>query len=202
MSLVTISAGDIDEYRGTGTPAFARLYANRQFTDTSQVVVAQGSKRKPTFYQQFTCSLVGTKIRVASGDAYSTTDSSVPTADYTLVIYDADGRELYTPFTRLRIPPTPNPTTWDMLRIFSTSVPLRYVPGFLTDNAIYALLANIGSAVLNASDVIYGKAKLSFAALNLSEPIAVGDNDPIIRGIRRTYYLERWDLIERPLQQQ
>lgn len=192
MSLVTISAGDIGEYRGTGTPATARLYANRQFTDTSLVVVAHGTKRRPTFYQEFTCSLVGVNIRIASGDAFSTTDSSVPTADYTLVIYDANGKELYTPFTNLRITPTPNPTTWDLIRIFSSSVPQRYVPGFLTDTLIYQLLANLGTSVLAATDSLLGKVRLSYQAATLSDPIVVGNNDPIIRGIRKTVYLEQY----------
>lgn len=192
MSLITVSACDAAEYHGNLTPSYALAFINKRVTTSEGIVLEPGSERRPEFGQRFDVSLVGTSIRTATGDLYSTTDCSDPTAFYTVIVFDANGRKITTLFNRLRVPTTPNPTTWNLLRIYSSSVPQRYVPGFLTDTLIYQLLANIGSAVLNASDAIIGKVRLSFAALDLNTPIAVGDNDPIIRGIRRTYYLDQY----------
>lgn len=121
MGLVTIAAGDIAEYHGNGVPTTARLFANQTFTDSTGVLVAQGSPRKPEFYQTFAVSMVGTTVRIASGDAFSTVDSSNALARYTLVLYDANNRALMTVFTQLRIPATPSSTTWEALRQYSAS---------------------------------------------------------------------------------
>lgn len=124
MSLITLAAGDIAEYHGSGTPTTARLFANKQFVDSAGIVVAKGSPSKPDFYQTFAVSMVGTTVRIASGDAYSTVDSSDALAKYTLVLYDANGRRLMTVYTNLRIPAAPSSTTWEALREYSTGRPI------------------------------------------------------------------------------
>jgi hypothetical protein len=139
MSLTTILAGDIAEYRGEAEPAFARLYANQQFTTDDGIVVAQGSTKKPAFYQEFTAIRNGDFIHLLEGDAYATTNSNKPMSTCTLVVYDVNGRILVTPYHRLRISHQPSLTTWAALEIFSGAVPMRYPPHYLSAEAILAL---------------------------------------------------------------
>lgn len=120
MSLITVATADIQEWRGSQTPTTLRFFANKQFTDSSGVIVAAGSVRNPAFYQSFAVSLVGTAVRVAEGDLYSTVDSSDPLVRYTGVLYDANNRALRTVFTNLRVPVT-TPTTFEALRQYSAS---------------------------------------------------------------------------------
>lgn len=192
MSLIIISAGDVTEFHGTGTPSVFKLFANKQFTESGGIVVAQGSKSKPSFYQGFSCSLVGQNIRVATDAAYSTVDSSDPTATYTGVVYDSRGRELITVFTNLRIPADPSPISWNALRIFSAARTLRDAPTYLSSQQILELLGQYSSTALKASTSVYGVTKLSAEALTLNDPIAVADNDARWVGIKRTVYMESY----------
>jgi len=145
-ALVTIAAGNITEYHGKGVPAYARLYANQQFTAVDGVVVGQGSIRKPDFYQEFKAEQNGPHIFVYDGDAYATTNSNVPGATYTLAVYDANGRVLITPYTRLRIPHTESSTTWLALEGFSRGVHLEYPPTYLDSIALYQIIAGLVAA--------------------------------------------------------
>jgi hypothetical protein len=188
MSLITISAGDIAEYHGSGLPAYARLYANQQFTSSEGVVIAQGSKSKPNFYQEFVCSLVGVTVRVASGDAYTTTDSDQPAATYTLCIYDANGRLLLTPYSELRIPPTNNPTTWKVLEVFSAARVLRDAPTYLSSQEILRILETYTSIGPKAALNLIGSTELTRDPASLPRPKAVGDNDPRVNKINAGLY--------------
>jgi len=140
MTLIPIAEADIVEYHGNGVPAFARLYANQQFTSSEGILVAGGSKRRPEFWQEFTASLVGNWIHLDEGNAYATTNSNRPGATCTLVVYDANGRELLTPYSRLRIPHSYSSMTWAALESFSAAVPLRYPPTYLDSLTLLALL--------------------------------------------------------------
>lgn len=179
--LITISSADIAEFHGSGVPAFARLYANKQFTTSEGIVIEQGSKSNPAFYQEFTCSLVGTAIRIASGSAYTTTDSlNAPDATYSLVIYSAAGRVLSTVFSRLRIPPDNDPTTWATLEIFSSGRFQKFPSTYLSSSAILALFNAIVNGAQKASDVLFGVLRLDVPADDLSNPIALGLNTPLL----------------------
>lgn len=190
--LVTISAGDIHDFQGTGTPTTARLYANHQFTDSDGDIVAFGSPSKPNFYQEFTASLVGGALRIATGDAFSTTDSDTPGATYTLVAYNEKGRAIWTHPTKLRIPPAPTPTTWQAIKTYSQARTLRDAPTYLSTQELYALFATWIDRYQKASDVLQGTVRLSEAAEVLSDPVAVGNNDSMIRAMRQSVYLERY----------
>lgn len=193
MTLVTISSTDIGVYHGTGTPAFARLYANKAFVTSESVIIAQGSKSHPAFYQEFPCSLVGTAIRIATGDAYSTVNSSAPDATYSLVIYDSSGRILAdtglpSQYSRLRIPTT-TPTTWEGLRAFSAGTVLRDVPRWMDDVNLEARLALLGSqSAPLATDAIAGKGRLDTVAADPTVPIFVGANSPRVSKVLSADY--------------
>jgi hypothetical protein len=178
--LITISAGDIAEYHGEAVPAFARLYARDQFTDTTGMVVAKGSKQRPEFYQEFEATLVGNNIRLLSAPAYSTTDSNNPGVTYLLVVYDGVGREIYTSPIEWRIPPEMNPTTWATLEIYSRGRRETYAPTYLHSNAIVGLFNGAVNMALKASDVIFGATKLDTLPTDLAQPTAVGTNSPLV----------------------
>lgn len=188
MSVVVISAADVAENHSGRVPGSARAYANRKFTTSEQIVVGQGSKQKPSFYQDLDVSQEGDNVRIHSGELYSTVDSSDPLVGYTIVIYDTKGRELCTPFTQLRIPAAPTPTTWNALRLYSAARALKDAPTWLTTNELFALLNGMDLAP-DASDVIKGKVKLTQLPAVLWDPIAIGANDPLWAGFRKSYWL-------------
>jgi hypothetical protein len=131
MPLVNISPGTVASYHGTAVPTKARLYANRSFFSSDGTFIEQGSvTHRPDFYQEFNCSLVGTGIVIAAGQAHSTVDSLDPTVSYTLAIYDADGAWIVTPFTKLRITNTA-PLTWEEIFIYSQARALTYPLSYL-----------------------------------------------------------------------
>ena len=138
MSLITIASQDIADWHGLETPAYARLIANQEFVTSENVIVQPGNG----FYQQFTCSVVSNKIRIASGSAYSTTDSDTPWSTYTLAIYSAKGSLLTTIAGNLRIPNAPSSTTWTALIEYSQARVQPYRFAFYDTNQINALLNN------------------------------------------------------------
>lgn len=178
MSVITITASDVAAYTGMRTPATARLYANEQFTDSTSVIVAEGSKLRPVFYQSFTASLVSGNIRIASGTAYSTTNSTDnPSATYTLVIYDTAGREMYTVGTNISIPTT-TPTTWAAILVSSAAAVVPLDERFYNKPETDALFTEYGATSAPvASEVTLGKSRLSVAAAVLADPVVLGAND-------------------------
>jgi hypothetical protein len=138
MSLVTIASQDIADWHGSETPAYARLIANQEFVTSENVIVAPGNG----FYQQFTCSVVSNKIRIASAQAYSTTDSDTPWSTYTLAVYSAKGSLLTTIAGNLRIPNAPSSTTWTALIEYSQARVQPYRFAFYDTNQINVLLNN------------------------------------------------------------
>jgi len=137
MSLITIASQDIADWHGAEAPAFARLIANQEFVTSENVIVAPGDG----FYQQFTCSVVGNKIQIASGSAYSTTDSDTPWATYTLAIYSAKGHLLTTIAGNLRIPDTPSSTTWTSLIEYSQALVQPHRFAYYDTNQMNTILA-------------------------------------------------------------
>jgi hypothetical protein len=158
MSVITINQEDIVDYYGDLVPAYARLFAHKDFRTSEGIFVAKGSPDDNSgFYQQFTASLVGTKIRIATGTAYSTTDALVNTTTaYSLVVYDANGTEIKRVFSNIHIPPV-TPTTWGAIEIFSKGKQQRYPSTYLDSNQIIALLSQYQSNII-APDDVYGPA--------------------------------------------
>src|SRR5262245_4073431 len=143
---VAIAAGDIAEYHGDKIPTKARLYASKSFKAADWTLVQHGSwADEQDFFQDFDAEMNGDWIRVLAGVAYSTTDSDQPGVTYDLDIYDEDGMFLCHALSRLRIPPTPNPTTWDAIIEYSKSVFLKSPPTYMSSDVIEARLASLVS---------------------------------------------------------
>jgi hypothetical protein len=185
--LVSISSGIVGEWHGSGTIASARLYANRQFEDSTGVIVEAGSKGRPDFYQEFTASCTSGIITIASGTAYSTIDSDDPTATYSLVIYDSNNRAVSTPQTNLKIPAV-TPTTWTSLAITSRSRSPRYVSRYMDDDRLLTLLGQYTDSTLKADADVIGITTVSVTPEDLSNPIAVGDNDARVNKVNAEQY--------------
>jgi hypothetical protein len=179
MSLVTISAGNIAEYHGTGTPAFARLFANQEFITSEGKTIAAGSpSRNPDFYQEFECSQVGDDIQIASGEAYTTTDSSVTSATYTLCIYDDEDRLLLTPYYNIRIPETTDPTTWKILVNYSSARIYPNPPSHMDTETFLRTLQEYSDTALKGSDVVRGVWRSRTAPADATDPVLLADSDP------------------------
>jgi hypothetical protein len=182
--LITIAAADFAEYRDISrVPTEARLRANRQFKASDGTVILAGGDANPDAYQRFDITMQGAMLRVESGEAYSTTDSDQPDATYTLDAFDADGTFLFNLLSRIRISDENDPTTWDTITEFSKGVVQRTPATYLDSNAILRLFNNIVNGAAVASAVQRGVLKLDVAAADLTNPIAVGLNSPIVSSI-------------------
>jgi len=137
MSQITIASQDIADYYGTDTPATARLVANQEFLTSEGIIISPGAG----LWQEFAVSVVSNKIRIASGSAYSTTDSDTPWATYTLSIYSDKGKLLLSLPVAIRIPNTPSSTTWAAILAYSQAIQQPFRSAYYTTDQINILLA-------------------------------------------------------------
>jgi len=181
MALITIAADDIINYYGDLVPAFARLYASLDFRDVDGNFVAKGSALSGSgFYQQFVASKAVTKIRISTGTAYPTAGAMMnPSVTYTLAIFDANGTKIKTVATGLKIPLV-TPTTWAAIQTFSKGTTLTYAPTFYDSATIEQKFAALQNAAAKASEVQLGVVRLDGPAVDVTNPIAIGQNSPVI----------------------
>jgi len=183
VTLITINAADVAEYHGTKTPGELRLFANRSFIASDGTFIERGSPyQRQTFYQSFPASLVGTKIRIGSGDAYATTDALEDDglSAYTGIVYDTDGAEIARVFAGLRIPHNFTPIDWSQLVLLSQAKQMRRPSTYLDSNSILGLLANYLAAAPRALASRLGIVKLDVDPDDLNNPTAVGINSPLL----------------------
>jgi len=81
-----------------GSEAFLRVFASTGFFEaTTNTYIAGGQVNDASsFYQQYTCSVSGTVLTIPEVVLPTTTDSTVPTATLTCVLYDSRGVPQYT----------------------------------------------------------------------------------------------------------
>jgi len=131
-SLINVVAGEnVVSYHGPGTPTTARFYLHKSIIASDGTIVNKGAPYGPLkgFYQPFTVSsFTGGVITLASGNLYSTTDSTDPTGQIPnqaafaatvtgdLLIFGANNELLCTALKNVKIPTTPNPITWAQIR--------------------------------------------------------------------------------------
>jgi hypothetical protein len=178
--MVNIGAADIFEWHGTEIPTKARLYASKTFTATDQSIVLGGHEAVPDAFQEFDLTLTGTTVRIEAGNAYVTTDSDHPEVTYNLDGYDAFGNKLFPIYSKLRIPPDLDPTTWQAIKTYSAG---RHISGpttYLTADETLALIQQVPQTGANASSIVHGVSRLDVDPANLTDPIAVGANSPKI----------------------
>jgi hypothetical protein len=131
-SLINVVAGEnLVQYHGTGTPTTWRFYLRVPMVASDGTFVAKGSVNGKTrdFYQGGSCSLSNGSITLATGNLYSTVDSSDPSGQVAddifgpsvlgdLVICGIYGEFLVKALSKVRIPTTPNPITWQEIRAY------------------------------------------------------------------------------------
>jgi hypothetical protein len=162
---VTITGGVVDQYHGPLVPSVARLESDREFSDSTGVRVPAGSGYSG-FGQQFTVVIDGSgAITISSGTAYSTDDSSDPRTRYTLAIYDSFGRLIRRLFATkgLIVPHTPNPTTWDALRVASEAATIVPAPTYPTVAQVNSLISAAIAATPTSDLLIQSSSDLDSA---------------------------------------
>lgn len=174
---VTVSSFALNNWRYGGTTASLRMYASNQFvTSDSKTVVASPRVLDQSFYAKVNCTISGTTITCPTFVIDSTTDSSNPNARYQFVFWDYRN-ERKDSIGNIRVPATPNPTTLSALLLYNQSDIVADLSTTYSKAEIDALLADLSTAP-NASEVIFGKSKLTVAPVDPNNPLAVGDNDP------------------------
>lgn len=185
MATISITGFTLPDYNYAGATAKLRLYASRDFTDSNGVPHLKGNVGSSAgFYQEVDCTIVDGELVIPTFSTPSTTDSlpvsAAPSVFITAVIFDAKSARRESLFSQWRIPSTPTPTTWTALMTYNISRTLPQAPSYyLSAQDVQTLIdAQVGS--LNKANVSpgYGITALSVAPVSVSNPIAVGDNDP------------------------
>lgn len=181
MSLIAIATDDVLNYSGPMVPAEARLFSSMDWRTSEGVYIAKGSRENPAYYQSFVASMNGHKIRVTGGNAYSTSDALInPGVTLSLVVYDAAGNPIKTVFSGLKIPSSPSPTTWKDIQIYSTAKHPADAPTYLTSQTLLTMFSNLINMATKAALHIFGAVRLSVDPVDLTDPVALGENDPRI----------------------
>jgi hypothetical protein len=108
---VVISSDILPDYHGGGTTATWRCYLSDDIIPFGAVVPVMGGRiGSDVFFQSFACAVSGTNLTYPNIPVPATTNSSVPTATISFVLYDANGTEVKR-LGDFRIPPTPSGTT-------------------------------------------------------------------------------------------
>lgn len=198
MAKITISGLEV-LFNATGNqiPVYARVYASQTFTNDDGQVVIGGSIDSPDFVKEVAVSYAAGVATIASFAGANAIDSTTfgiaggVLATYVLGLYSAKGKRLAIVYAGLIVPSVPTTTTWTDINLYTNAQHEPYRNAYYTADQINALLNGLDLAP-KATDVIYGKSRLSFLQSSLTDPIAVGDNDPIIRATRKTVYLETY----------
>jgi len=81
----------------SGSTAYLRIFASQAFYDTDGNYVAQGTPTdRNSFCQEYTCTITNEIVTIPQVTLATTTDSTVPNAQYTAVLYDSSNRRRYT----------------------------------------------------------------------------------------------------------
>lgn len=176
MSVLTISAfqpGINWPYRGS--TATLRYQYSSDFVNSSNVPVVRG------FYKDVPCTIAGGILSVGSHTIQTTNDAlRNRLATLSARFLDERGAPRDWLFQGFQIPEMLTPTTtMGDLFIYNLIQDLVNPPDWYLSAVDVQNLINIAVGTLNfASDVIYGRTRLSVAPVSAIAPIAVGDNDP------------------------
>jgi hypothetical protein len=103
---ITVSQLVQPNYQGGGSTATLRIYADKEFVASDNVRVFKGTVGTRVWYKSVSCTVSGTTLTIPQFTIDSTTNSSVPTATYTFVLYDSSGRLVETLFNKFQVPYT------------------------------------------------------------------------------------------------
>ncbi len=180
MSAVEVSALVFREFDGArNKPSYALIKLSKTFTTSNGVRRLKSSGNK--FYKrvEITDNLNGTYTMAGMSSVHaldSTTDGQDSrTATYRVEVYSARGTLLGRLFSGIRVPPSPSATTWNDLASYTVGATTPPTDNWY--NAILSLFANVSTAPF-ASEVVIGKSKLSYPALDPAQPTALSVTDP------------------------
>lgn len=194
MSTITVSAGQIPGYRGDDATVKLRIYADQTFTDADGTPVIGGAVGTDRFYQELDCTVDpdGT-VQFPTFDIQSTEDGEPSDSTYSFAVFTDDGEHLVTVYQDFRIAGDhPSPTTLGDIAEYNAAEPACLDNLYYTAAQVDAIIAGLSSTAVKMTEVIYGVGKLSYAAASISAPIVMSHNDPYMRQMRETYYLEAY----------
>lgn len=176
MSVLTISSFQPQiTWHHRGDTATLRYQYSSDFVDSLGQVVLRG------LYKDIPCTIAGGVISVPSHTIITTNDAlRNRLATLSARFYDERMAPRDWLFQQFQIPEMLTPTcTMGDLFIYNLIQDLVNPPDWYLSAIDVQNLINIAIGTLNfASDVIYGRTRLSVAPVSAIDPIAVGDNDP------------------------
>lgn len=121
MSTVTITTGEIEEYRGAETVPLLRVFVSKTFVASDGDTIMRSSIEEGSFYDQQTCSVASNIVTYPQFTIDSTTDaqSNPSGAKYTFALFTAAGAFIQIVLKGIVVPPTPTPTTLGALAAYS-----------------------------------------------------------------------------------
>lgn len=202
MSVISVSAGSLPvNYAGPETDLKLRIYCRRQFLTSDLDLIMRGGLHTEDFYLEVDCDVSGTTINHDAFDIDSTEDGTPASSWYLFAIYTAAGAYIGTAYKKLRIPDSPTPRTLASIALYNQAVCAELPNTYYTAAMIDDILDALTSTAQKATELVYGVVKLSFAAADVADPIAMSHNDPLMRQMRETYYLESFGHDEVGLQE-
>lgn len=197
MGKIVVSAHDV-LYNGNIAPAYARVYASQTFENDSDETVIGGGIDSQQYIKQVSVSYSAGVATIASFSGANRLDNNTYGTDpigvlatYTLTLNAANGKRLAIVYSGLVVPASPTTTTWTDIELYTNARRQPYRQAYYTREQVNTLLDGLDLAP-DATDVIIGKSRLSYLQSSLADPIAVGYNDPLWRGIRESVELKTY----------
>lgn len=108
MSYLRLQTQIINNWQFTGTSAILRIFSSQQFFEaTTGELVPQGQVNNiHSCYQEYACTVSGTTLTIPAVTIATTTDSTVPSAVYTAVIYSPQDSPIYYLLSQFTVDPS------------------------------------------------------------------------------------------------
>ena len=149
---LTVGSHTISNYNGGGATATLKIIANDDFLTSDGVTILRNNITPPTFYLTVNCTVSGTTITVPSFTIDSTTDSSVPNATYTGILYDSSGVRVRAHFSGWKFAHTFGASpTWTQISTYNNASPSPLHSSYPTTEDVQALIdaASVSTTSLN-----------------------------------------------------
>lgn len=163
-----------------GSTATLRYQYSADFVDSQNQVVLR------SLYKDVLCTVAGGVISVPTHSITTTNDALVNIlTTLSARLYDARMSPRTWLFQQFQIPQMLAPTTtMGELFIYNLVKDLVNPPDWYLNAIDVQNLINIAVGTLNfASDVIYGRTRLSVAPVSAIDPVALGENDPRVANL-------------------
>ena len=115
---IVVSGFTNSQYKSGGTTAKMRVYLSERIVTSDGKVLMPSRVDANNWYKEINCTVSGATLACPSFTIDSTVDSSVKDAAYTFVFLDQKNTKT-SQFNNLRIPSTPNPTTFSAILLYN-----------------------------------------------------------------------------------